>query len=204
MAQEAEHTTSTQAPTPARGASGENPQRGVQRRPAVSPPAPRGGVPTGPFSLMRRFSDDMDRLFSSFFGPNPFRTDWAEALAGPVRELAETAGWPEIEVKHDGNKLTVMADLPGLKKEDVRVEVLEGELRISGERRSESERNEGGYYHTERVYGSFRRSIPLPEGAQPDTASATFDNGVLKIEMDAPSGKAQSARRIEVREGNPH
>src|SRR5262249_38134286 len=111
--------------------------------------------------------------------------------------------WPEIEVHHAENKLLVVADVPGLKKDDVNVEVRDHELVISGERRSDSEQREGRYYRSERTYGNFFRAIPLPSDAKPETASATFENGVLKIQMEAPGGQSPG-RRIEVREGSPH
>jgi len=173
-------------------------ERSMQRQPAPSAPVRRASHPTSPFSLMRRFSDDMDRLFGNFFGPSALGWgDWSN-------DVAAATFWPEIEVHHAGGKLIVQADIPGLKKEDVSVEVRDHELTISGERHSESERTEGRYYRTERSYGTFHRTVALPEGAKTDTASATFENGVLKIEMDAPGGEQSQPRRIEVRAGSPH
>jgi HSP20 family protein len=150
---------------------------------------------------MRRFSEDMDRLFSGFFGRDPFQlADWPAQLAGPRGDMGV---WPEIEVHQEGTKLVIQADVPGLKKDEVSVEARQNELCISGERRNQSERNEGRYYRSERSYGKFCRTIRLPEGAKLDTASATFENGVLKIEIEAPSEQSE-ARKIEVREGNAH
>jgi HSP20 family protein len=140
---------------------------------------------------MRRLSDDMDRLFEGFLGSGP--SGWPEW----PRTLSRATSWPEIEVSQKGDKLIVQADVPGLKKEDVNVEVRDNELCISGERRSESERTEGGYYQSERSYGSFCRVVPLPEGAKPDTTSATFKDGVLRVEIEAP--ETRPGRRIEVR-----
>lgn len=178
-------------------------EQSLERTPGASSPVRRGSYATGPFSLMRRFSEDMDRLFSGFFGGDPFRLgDWPEQLAGSGA-LGDMSLWPELEVHQAGNKLVIQADVPGLKKEDVSVEVRQNELCISGERRDQSERSEGRYYRSERSYGRFCRTIRLPEGAKLDTASATFENGVLKIEIESPSG-ASEARKIEVREGNAH
>jgi len=144
-------------------------------------------------------SEDIDRLFGGFFG----QMRWPERWTLP-RGFLETTSWPEVEVRHAGDKFVVQVDVPGLKKEDLNVEVRDNELCISGERKSEFEQAEGAYYRTERTYGSFCRVIPLPEGAHPDTASASFDNGVLKIEMEAPGGAQTEARRIEIREGSTH
>jgi len=140
---------------------------------------------------MRRLSEDMDQLFGGVFGLAP--SAWQEWPS-----LAGTTGWPQIEVSQEGKKLVVQADVPGLKKEDVKVEVRDGELCISGERRTESERKEGGYYRSERSYGSFCRVVPLPQGAKPDTTSANFKDGVLRVEMEAPETEANRGRRIEI------
>ncbi|HLV68167.1 MAG TPA: Hsp20/alpha crystallin family protein [Polyangiaceae bacterium] len=178
----------------------ERTEQAIERGPTTGAPARRGGYGGAPFSLFRRLSDDIDRLFGAFFGQN-FR--WPERLTSP-RGLMETTSWPEVEVRHAANKFLVQVDVPGLKKEDITVEVRDNELYISGERKSETEQVEGAYYRTERTYGSFCRVIPLPQGAQPDTASASFENGVLKIEMEAPGGAQAQARRIEIREGSTH
>jgi HSP20 family protein len=199
MAKQELQTQEAKSTEPKRNEKG---QQGIQRG-QQSAPMQRSSYGTSPFSaspfgLMRRFSEDVDRLFGGFFGPSPL---WQENWPS---DLGATSLWPGIDVQHTGDKLLIQADVPGLKKEDVSVEVRDHELCISGERRSESERNEGRFYRTERTYGSFCRTVPLPEGAKPDTASATFENGVLKIEMEAPGGPQGQGRRIEVREGSPH
>lgn len=148
----------------------------------------------GPFSLMRRFSEDMDRLFEGFFGPSLWSSE-------PLSMLGQSTRWPELEMHQEGNRWVVQADVPGLRREDVNVEVRDGELVISGERRSQSEKNERGFYRSERTYGSFSRAIPLPEGANLESASASFENGVLRIELEVPE-QQQRSRRIEVREGS--
>jgi len=151
-----------------------------------------------PFSMLKRFEREMDRMFGDFFEPGLFR--WPEERLGAA---PERTWWPEIEVSQKDGKFVVRADVPGLKKDDITVEVVDNELCISGERKSEYESTEGGYYRSERSYGSFCRTIPLPEGAKPESASASFENGVLTIEMEAPKQEPKG-RRIEVREGHPH
>ena len=178
-------------------------QGGIERRPGSSALSRSGSYASSPFSLMRRFSEDVDRLFDNFFGNSPFQRDWPERAGWPMAG-GTPSFWPELEVHQAGDKLVVQADVPGLKREDINVEVKDSELCISGERRSESERPEGRFYRTERSYGSFYRVIPLPEGAKPETASASFENGVLKVEIEAPASEQPRGRRIEVREGHPH
>lgn len=164
-------------------------ERSMQQSPER--PVTRGRLPThgGPGSLMRRMSEEMDRLIGEFFGFEPFSF-----------ELANATRWPQIEVSHRDNKLTVRADLPGLDKDDVDIEVRDDELRISGERRAQSEqRQPGGYYRSERSYGSFYRAIPLPPGSKAETAAATFDKGVLEVEIEVPD-QSPRGKKIEIRE----
>mgnify|MGYP003585583847 CR=1 FL=1 len=146
-----------------------------------------------PFAFMRRFSEEMDRLFADFgFGrdlsPRGFGNS-GEALWSPQVEMFERDG-----------QLIVRADLPGLTKDDVKVEVTDNSINLSGERRGEREEKDEGYYRSERSYGSFYRSIPLPEGVNADDAKATFKNGVLEIAMAAPQAKPRG-RRLEITEG---
>lgn len=136
---------------------------------------------TSPFALFRRLTEDMDRL--AFGGTSPF--------AGGGRFA------PQIEVAERDGRLLVRADLPGCSPEDFRVDVEENSLILSGERRSEQEQTRGGVHRSERTYGSFRRVIPLPPGANVDAAEANFKNGVLEISIPLP--EQSKARRLEVR-----
>jgi HSP20 family protein len=152
-----------------------------------------------PFSFMRRFATDMERLFEEFQGfrfPSLFGREFF-----PFTREFEHVGWvPEIEVLQENGKFLVRADLPGLKKENVKVEITENLLTLSGERKEEKEEKREGYYHSERSYGSFYRQIPLPEGAKTDTASAEFQNGVLEITMQVPERQPR-ATRLEIKQG---
>ncbi len=151
-----------------------------------------------PFQMMRRFTKDMERLFEDFGGfgfPNFFRTDFA-----PFRMELDTGEWmPQIEVFQNNGQFTVRADLPGLTKDDVKVEVTDDFLTLSGERKEEKEEKREGFYRSERSYGSFYRQIPLPEGAKTENAAATFVNGVLEIAIPAPQ-VATPARKVEIKE----
>jgi len=147
-----------------------------------------------PFQFMKRFGEEMDRLFEDF----GFGRGWLT----PTIERGLAAGlWaPQVEMfEHDGH-LVVRADLPGLTKDDVNVEVNDDGITIEGERRSEQEENREGFYRSERSYGKFYRRLPLPEGVDAENANATFNNGVLEITMEAPKQKASKARKLDIRE----
>ena len=152
-----------------------------------------------PFSLMRRFSEEVDRLFGDF----GFGRGLASGFGHEFGRLADLEGslWsPQIEAFEREGKLIVRADLPGLTKDDINVEITDDAIKIRGERRQEEEENEEGYYRSERSYGSFYREIPLPSGVNREEANATFRNGVLEITMPAPA-RQSSSRRIEIGEG---
>jgi HSP20 family protein len=162
-----------------------------------------------PFSLLRQMGDEMDRLFSDFFDWSGFggRQGWRSGLA-PRGFFGSSLGregrglWsPAVEVFERGDQLVIRADLPGLKREDVQVEVQDNALVLSGERRSEHEENQQGLYRSERSYGSFCRTIPLPEGVSPDDVRGSFKDGVLEITMPKPK-QQQRGRRIELQEGH--
>jgi HSP20 family protein len=157
-----------------------------------------GGIMRSPFKMMRRMMEDMDRMFEDFgFGPMsrlmPSFDEIGMALPEP------TAWLPELEMlERDGN-LIVRADLPGLRQEDVRVDIEGDMLTIEGERKSEQETERGGVYHSERSYGSFRRRIRLPRGVDASTCDASFDNGVLEVKLRLP--QQQQKRTIAVKSG---
>jgi HSP20 family protein len=153
-----------------------------------------------PFALMRRVAKDMDRMFESFgFGRGRFAprlwSDVPERFGEP--ELAVWA--PEIEVFDREGEFVVRADLPGLKKEDVGVEVTENALILEGERRKEHEERREGFYRSERSYGRFSRAVPLPEGVDTEKVEAEFKDGVLEVRLPAPKRQPQQRRQIEIR-----
>jgi|SRR5579872_1651693 len=151
-------------------------ERGLSGRwdPFSSPWTSSEALSSNPFSLMRRFSEEMDRTFGRIFR----------------REEGESFWSPAIEVEEADGQLKVHADLPGIKPEDVRVEVTDDQLVIQGERKYEHEEKNKGMYRSERRYGQFYRTIPLPEGAHTEQAKARFKNGVLEIDLPIPEQKS--------------
>jgi len=143
----------------------------------------------GPFGIMRRFFDDMDRMVEGFGFP-------AFERFGSSSSMASFS--PHVDVFEREGKFVISADLPGLNKDEVKVDVFDDSVVIEGERKYEHEqREEGGLYRLERGYGHFRRQIPLPQGIKTDTATANFKNGVLEIVIEAPQ-LTKNPKRIQI------
>jgi HSP20 family protein len=160
-------------------------QTGVARRggrmPSLFRMDPFEMLRMSPFALMRRFSEEMDQWFEQ-------RSTGRGGLFAPPVEVFDRNG-----------QLVVRADLPGLTKDDIRVEVTNDAVIIEGERRSEHEERQGGIFRSERSYGTFHRQIPLPEGINTEQATASFKDGVLEITMPAP--QMTRGRRIDIQSG---
>ena len=146
-----------------------------------------------PFALMRRWFDDMDRIFGDFGFPA-----FERLRPGSISEAGTFS--PHVDMFERNGKLVISADLPGLSKDDVKVDITDEAVLIEGERKYEHEEREEGVYRSERSYGQFRRQIPLPEGVKTDTATANFKGGVLEITMDAPQ-LTKSRRRVQIQGG---
>jgi HSP20 family protein len=162
------------------------------------------GYGSGPFSVMRRISDEMDRLFENFgFGRSLFPSESGQGSwdAGGFGESAPSMWSPHVEVCERNGKLLIQADLPGMKRDDVNVRIEQDQVVIQGERHRQQENQQSGYYRSERSYGSFYRTIPLPEGTNSESATASFRDGVLEIEVDMPR-QQQRGRTLEIREGS--
>ena len=151
--------------------------------------------------MLERFADEMDRLFDDFgldrnwIAPRGNRSSLSSA-----RRAGADVWAPDVEIYQRNNELVVRADLPGMKKDDISVDVTDESITISGERHQEQETERGGLYRSERTYGSFFRTIPLPEGAITDQAKATFKNGVLEVTVPAPSDQVTRGRRLDIKE----
>jgi HSP20 family protein len=139
----------------------------------------------------------MDQMFDRAFGG----VSGAGLPMSPSGFSLPSLWAPRIEAFQRGDEFVVRAELPGLKKDDVRVNVTEDSLVIEGERRDDFENTHGDVYHSERSYGSFYREVPLPEGAITDRAEASFRNGVLEVKLQAPPKEVRRGRSVDVKEG---
>jgi HSP20 family protein len=144
-----------------------------------------------PFALLRA---EFDRIFNEPGWPT---LPWPAFRFGGG---AEAAWSPGIDVFERDNRLVTKVDLPGLKKEDVKVEVTDGYLAISGERKREEEKQEEEFYRCEREYGSFYRAVPLPEGVKLEDVKATFADGVLEVSVQLPAKQEAKVRKVAVEE----
>jgi HSP20 family protein len=140
------------------------------------------------FPLLRRLSRDLDWVFDRL------------TTEKPLFEGELPAWMPDIEVFERGSEIVVKADVPGLTREEIAVDIADQTLTIRGERKREKEEKKGEVYRSERTYGSFVRSVTLPEGAKLDQATATVKDGVLEVKM--PIARIESkTRRLEIKDG---
>jgi HSP20 family protein len=174
----------------------------MARRGSLSPTS----LLPNPFQMMRSLVDDMDRFFDDFLGWGGTSRSRLPSPSSGLQSLTGGTGvggglwYPQIEVSERGGNLVVCADLPGLKKEDIRLEIHDDYLLLEGERRHEQEQQEEGFYRSERSYGHFYRTVPLPEGVNPEQAKANFKDGVLEVTLPLPPREQQQerGRRIEI------
>jgi HSP20 family protein len=132
-----------------------------------------------PLEGLARFFDD------SWFDTDLFGNDAAALWA------------PAVDIEEQDGAYLLKADLPGLKKDDIHVELHDGYLTLKGERTSENEKKQGGYKRYERVYGSFERTFRVPEGVTEKDIKANYRDGVLELTIPAP--KAEKPKAIDIR-----
>jgi len=146
---------------------------------------------------MTNWMPDWDNLLSGSFGP---QTGWANKPGTSLPRLADaTRFYPAIDIRESDNGYTVVAELPGIDPKEVEITVQEGTLLLKGEKKFEQESKGEGYHRMERSYGSFRRGITLPKGVDVEHIDATFNNGLLTLNVPKlPESKPQ-ARKIEIK-----
>jgi HSP20 family protein len=148
-----------------------------------------GDRPRDVFSTMR---DEMNRVFERF------EHDWPR-LPSLFGRSGGHALSPELDVRETGNAITVEAELPGVEEKDVTVTLANGVLTIRGEKKQEREEKDGDYHLTERSFGSFQRSLRLPESIDETKVEAHFDKGVLKVTAAKKPEAVRAERKIEIR-----
>jgi HSP20 family protein len=136
-----------------------------------------------PFRDFERMRRDMDRMWDSFFERGTLRGE-------------EGREWlPSLDVAETKNEIVVKAEVPGLDPKDIDISLSDGLLTIKGEKKQEREEKEENYHLVERSYGSFTRSIRLPNEVQSDKIKASYKNGVLKVVLP----KSEEAKKKEVK-----
>jgi HSP20 family protein len=148
--------------------------------------------PESPFLALQ---DEMNRLFDRFWHGVPAETPeglWPWAPGGFA---------PRVDVTETDNDIRVSVELPGMDEKDVEVTLSRDALTIKGEKKEETETKREGYVHTERHYGSFRRTVPLPREVVADKAEATFRKGVLTVTLPKTEAVKTATRKVEVKAG---
>ncbi len=147
--------------------------------------------------MMERWNRWFDSLFGSAFSPMPFRGFFEPVMreweTGPVSFV------PAINLIETGNEYRLTAELPGIDPKDVEITLNKDTLTIKGEKKHELEDKGSNYYRMERSYGTFRRTIALPEEVDPDKVEATFKHGVLTITLPKRPELQSGARKITVK-----
>jgi HSP20 family protein len=140
-----------------------------------------------PLRELSTLQSEMNRLFNTVF----------DAPGNAATGGSTLRRWmPAMDLLESGDHFVLRADLPGMSEEDVKIELEDSTLTISGERKVEHEAEREGYYRVERASGSFSRSLTLPKGVDPEAVSAKFDRGVLEVRIPKP--EERKPRRIEI------
>lgn len=129
---------------------------------------------------------DMEERFGRLFAGLPVDPEW------------NLGAWtPAVDVHEDENQYTLTADLPGMKKEDISLSVVDNVVTLKGERKQETEKTEKGFHRIERTYGTFQRAFQIPRGVDASKVEARYENGVLTVNLPKP--EAAKPRNIEVK-----
>ena len=142
-----------------------------------------------PVRELDSIQSEMNRLFNTFFD-----TPTTAGNATPARRWM-----PAMDLVEHEDHFVLSADLPGMSEEDVNIELEDGTLTISGERKTEHEAKDEGFYRVERASGAFQRSLTLPKGVDPEAVTANFDRGVLEVRIPKP--EERRPRRINISGG---
>jgi HSP20 family protein len=145
-----------------------------------------------PVRELNSLQSEMNRLFNTFFD-----TPATSGNGGARRWI------PSMDLVETESHYVLRADLPGLGEEDVSIELEDTVLTVSGERKSEHEEKKEGFHRVERSFGTFRRSLTLPDGVDADAIAATFDKGVLEVRIPKPEERKPRHVAIKVGDATP-
>jgi HSP20 family protein len=148
-----------------------------------------------PWDDFRRFEEMMNRMFESFSGKPTSRRLLSSGERGAV--VPSECREPFIDVMDGDKEIIATAEMPGLEKKDIKINVTEDMLEISAETKQEEKKEEKGYIYRERRSGSYYRAISLPSPVDPDNSKATYENGVLEIKMPKTEVKKKTPLMIE-------
>jgi HSP20 family protein len=138
--------------------------------------------------------EEMERWFEESFRRPFFAPSWMPRFRMP--EVG--ASFPTVDIFEDGSDVIVKAELPGMKKEDIEVNISDDVITISGEKKTEEKVEKKDYYRLERSFGSFTRTLRLPAETQTDKARANFKDGVLEVRIPKTEAAAQKVKKITV------
>ncbi|KVC59023.1 Hsp20/alpha crystallin family protein [Burkholderia stagnalis] len=172
--------------------------RGTARKPdAEGPESPPTSEPwrSSWADIPRLFSRDPWRAMEEYFH-DPFAG--RGALERWFGDFSSSRFQPRIDVVDEGPVLRVTAELPGMEREDLKVSVEDGSIVLRGEKKQDVQSEENGCYRLERAHGSFMRTIPMPENADPDRTLAKFDNGVLTLTVPKTEPARPTSRTIDI------
>lgn len=150
-------------------------------------------APWKPFMDLSRWDREMDRMMDDFF-TRRMRPWWPERWLGAPDEGIVT---PSVDVYEEKDDIVVKAELPGMDKSDIQVNISDSELTLKGEKKKEEKVEEKGYYRCERSYGAFARSVQLPKDVQADKVKASFKNGILEVRL--PKSEEAKAKEIKIK-----
>jgi HSP20 family protein len=146
------------------------------------------------WNQLREMEEAAQNRFNCFLVGFPHRTGYGETHSLTVADWS-----PEVDITQDEREYLLKADLPEMKKDDVKVTVEDGILSVSGERKSEKEDQNRKFHRIERAFGSFRRSFTLPEDADSTKVTAEFHDGVLKVHLPTTTKARTKALEVKVR-----
>jgi HSP20 family protein len=150
-------------------------------------------IPWRPFGETSQWDREMERMFGDFLGGN------ASSLYERLRpEGSFRIGAPAVDLYEEKDEIVVKAELPGMTKDDIQINITDKLLTLRGERKQEDEKEEKNYYRSERLYGAFGRTLPLPVEIKPEKAHATFKNGVLEIRLPKSEEAKKKAIKVKV------